>query len=44
MSKKFLNKKVIVSMVIVIVLALLALAIGYAHNLYQMFLRVHGMG
>jgi hypothetical protein len=44
MNKKFINKKAIVSMVVVIVLALLALAAGYAHSLYQMFLRVHGMG
>ena len=44
MSKKFLNKKVIVSTIVVIVLALAALAVVYAHGLYQMFLRVHGMG
>jgi hypothetical protein len=44
MSKKIINKKVVVSIVAMIVLVLLALAVGYAHNLYQLFLRVHGMG
>ena len=41
---KALNKKVIISIAVVVVLALAALAVVYAQSLYQMFLRVHGMG
>jgi hypothetical protein len=44
MVKKIINKKVVVSIVVLVVLVLLVLAVGYAHGLYQMFLRVHGMG
>ena len=41
---KIINKKVIISIVVVIVLALTALAVVYAQSLYQIFLRAHGMG
>jgi hypothetical protein len=41
---KALNKKVIISIAVVVVLALVALAVGYGYDLYQMMLRVHGMG
>ncbi len=36
-----MNKKAVVSIVVVIMLALVALAVVYAQNLYQMFLHVH---
>ena len=36
-----MNKKVVVSIVVVIVLALVTLAVVCAQNLYPMFLRVH---
>lgn len=37
-----MNKKVVVSIVVVVVLALVTLAVVYAaQNLYPMFLRVH---
>jgi hypothetical protein len=39
-----MNKKVVVSIVVVIVLALVALAVIYGYNLYEMMLRVHGAG
>lgn len=41
---KLLNKKVVISIVVVIVLALVAWAVVYGHNLYEMMRRVHGMG
>lgn len=41
---KIINKKVIVSIAVVVMLVLVALAVGYAQTLYQMFLRIHGMG
>lgn len=39
-----MSRKAVVSIFVVIVLALAALAVVYAQSLYQMFLRVHGMG
>ncbi len=39
-----MNKKVVVSIVVVIVLALVALAVVYGYNLYETMLRVHGTG
>lgn len=36
-----MNKKVVVSIVVVVVLALVALAVVYAQNLYPMLLGVH---
>ncbi len=44
MNKKILNKKVIVSIIVVVVLAFAALAVMYGCSLYEMMLRVHGMG
>jgi hypothetical protein len=38
-----MNKKAVVSIVVVVVLAFVALGVVYAHNLYQMFLRVHNI-
>jgi hypothetical protein len=39
-----MNKKLIVAIVVVILLALAMLLVVYGQNLYQMFLRAHGMG
>jgi hypothetical protein len=39
-----MNMKAVVSIFMVIILVLIALAVLYGQNLYQMFLRVHGMG
>jgi hypothetical protein len=44
MNKKVINKKVVVSIVVVVMLALATLAVIYGYNLYEMMLRVHGMG
>lgn len=44
MDKKLISKKVVVSIIVVVVLALAALAVGYGYDLYEMMLRVHGMG
>lgn len=45
MNRKIFNKKVVVSIVVVVVLAFAALAVMYGSNfLYEMMLRVHGMG
>ena len=38
------RKKVVVSIVVVVALALVALAAVSAQNLYEMMLRVHGAG
>ena len=38
-----MNKKVVVSIVVVIVLALAMLAVMYGYNLYEMMLRVHSI-
>lgn len=38
-----MNKKVIIPMIVVIVLALLAAAVIYAPNLLETMLRMHGM-
>ena len=43
MNRKILNKKVVISIVVVVVLAFAVFVVMYAHNLYQMMLRVHGM-
>ena len=43
MNKKILNKKVVVSIVVAVLLAFAVLAVMYGYNLYQMMLRVHGM-
>ncbi len=39
-----MNRKAVISILVVVMLVLIALAFLYSHNLYQMFLRVHGMG
>lgn len=39
-----MNRKTIISILVVLVLALVAVAVLYGHGLYQMFLRAHGMG
>jgi hypothetical protein len=39
-----MNKKVVISVVVVIVLALVALAVVYGYDLYEMMLRAHGRG
>jgi hypothetical protein len=39
-----MNKKAVISVVVVIMLVLVVLAVVYAHNLYEVMLRVHGMG
>ena len=44
MNRKILNKKVVISIVVVVVLAFAVLAVMYGYNLYEMMLRVHGMG
>jgi hypothetical protein len=44
MNKKILNKKVLISIVVVVMLVVAALAVMYGYNLYEMMLRVHGMG
>lgn len=38
-----MNKKLITPMIVVIVLAILAAAIVFAPNLFEMVLRMHGM-
>ncbi len=39
-----MNRKVIISTLVLIMLVVVALAVLYGHGLYQMFLRAHGMG
>lgn len=39
-----MNRKVIISTLVVIMLVVVALVVLYGHSLYQMFLRAHGMG
>lgn len=39
-----MNRKAVVSILVVVMLVLMALTVLYGHNLYQMFLRAHGMG
>lgn len=39
-----MNRKAVISILVAVMLVLVALAVLYSHNLYQMFLRVHGMG
>lgn len=39
-----MNRKTVISILLVIVLVLMTLTLLYGHNLYQMFLRAHGMG
>jgi hypothetical protein len=39
-----MSRKAVISIFVVVILVLIALAVLYSQNLYQMFLRVHGMG
>lgn len=39
-----MSGKTVASIFVVIILVLITLAVVYGQNLYQMFLRVHGMG
>lgn len=39
-----MSRKAVASIFVVIMLVLIVLAVLYGQNLYQMFLRVHGMG
>lgn len=39
-----MNRKAVVSILVLVMLVLIALTVLYGHNLYQMFLRAHGMG
>lgn len=39
-----MNRKAVISILVAVVLVLMALVVLYGHSLYQMFLRVHGIG
>ena len=39
-----MNIKTVISIFVVVMLVLIAIAVLYGQNLYQMFLRVHGIG
>lgn len=39
-----MSRKAVVSILVMVMLVLIVLTVLYGHNLYQMFLRAHGLG